>query len=99
MPVMFMRELSRRMFLKVRASWPPLKAGIQALFIMDCNMDMGNFIGKMAAFIEDTTREEFVRVMVNFSMERARVSAGVSGDEACLKGKGFTRSQEAQVTV
>ena len=71
-------------------------ASILGHFCTGFSKDMGNSTGKMAASIEDTTKEEFEKVMENFIMELAKVLVEESGEKESWKDKESIKNQEEQ---
>lgn len=97
-PEMSIKEAFKMKSLKARESSLLLMVGTLALSTMDCSMDMENSTGKMVAFIGAITNEELVKVMENTTMEIAKASAEVSGDEVSWKAKAFTKNPEEPPT-
>ena len=71
-------------------------ASILGHFCTDSSKGMGNSTGKMAASIEDTTKEGFEKVMENFIMELAKVLVEESGEKESWKDKESIKNQEEQ---
>lgn len=69
------------MYLKDREFSLLLKENIMDHFIMDFSMDTDNFIGKTVASIEVTMKEEWEKVMDNFTTVKAKVYAEEYGEE------------------
>ena len=95
---MSMREVSKMMFLKDKEFLQLQMAGIQVHSTTVFSTVMANSTGKTEASIEDTMREEPVKVMESTTMETVKVFAEVFGGEVYWKAKASTKSQEAPQT-
>ena len=95
---MYMREVSKMMFLKDKEFLQLQMAGIQVHSTTVFSTVMANSTGKTEASTEDTTREELVKVMESTTMETVKVFAEVFGEEVYWKAKASTKSQEAPQT-
>ena len=63
---------------------------------MDFSMDMDNSIGKTVASIEATMKEEWEKVMDNFTTDKVKVYAEEYGEEEYYKVKDSINSLEVQ---